>query len=615
MRLGGISRLYSLMLAATLPVAALLAAGQPVAAQTVAAAQQSLTVPAPAMTVDLPSVLGNEDIDRYQRIFDFQADGEWAKADREIARLKDKLLAGHLLHQRYTHPTGYNASYQELSEWMAKYRDHSGADEIYRAALKKKGRKDKAPAAPLGTDMGDYAGEQPGQVATVRRIPQPKDRDPEHRNAIVQAEGQFNALLKREKLGEAEALLNKPDIKNKLSATEFDDWRRRLAWMYVLEGQDERALANAGPAAQRSRARLSEPDWVAGLAAWRLGKYDNAAHHFENLAFSKVASSWEKSAGAWWGARVQLRLRQPSEAIRLLEVGAQQERTFYGQLSLAQLGTDQPLRWTPPPLDAGDLRRLMDLPAVRRAIALSEVGEAVRADREVLRLFAQSSDTMAGALLGLVSRMQAAPASSMKISIAWYTVKGEGYDSALYPLPPWEPDGGFSVDRALVFAFMRQESAFNARAMSTAGATGLMQLMPRTAGAVAGDKSLHHKTGRHKLFAPEYNIELGQKYLQHLLEMPMIRGNLLYLTAAYNAGPGNLQKWLRASPDQNDPYLFIETIPLSETRNFVQRVLTNYWVYRTRIGQPDTSLATTMTGGWPVYRGFDRAEQRAEKKN
>jgi soluble lytic murein transglycosylase-like protein len=591
MRLGGLILVCGLVLAAMTPVMAQQTAGE------------------------LPGVLPGAEIERYQRIFDFQADGDWVRANREMAALKDRLLVGHLLHQRYTHP-GYNAGYAELTDWLSKYRDHAGADELYRQALKKKGRKDKAPAAPLGMDLGDYAGEQPGQVATTRRIPQPKDRDPAHRHAIVQAEAQFNSLLKRERLGEAEAFLNKADIKSKLSATEYDDWRRRLAWISLLEGQDDRALSLAAPAAQRSRTRLSEPDWVAGLAAWRLGRYDNAAHHFENLAFSKTATSWEKSAGAWWGARVMLRLRQPSEAIRLLEIGANQERTFYGQLSLAQLGTDQPLRWTPPPLDPAEARKLSEIPAIRRALALSEVGEAVRADREILRLFAQSSDQLAGALLGLVSRMQAAPASSMKISIAWYTVKGEGYDSALYPLPPWEPEGGFSVDRALVFAFMRQESAFNARAMSTAGATGLMQLMPRTAGAVAGDKSLHHKTGRHKLFAPEYNIELGQRYLQHLLDMPMIKGNLLYLAAAYNAGPGNLQKWLRANPDiAADPFLFIETIPLGETRNFVQRVLTNYWIYRSRIGQPDTSITATMTGGWPVYSAFDRGDQRAEKKN
>jgi soluble lytic murein transglycosylase len=576
----------------------------------------SAMAPAVAQTsADLPAVLAADDIDRYQRIFDHQADADWAKADREIARLKNRLLLGHVLHQRYTHPTAYNSSYAELADWMKQYRDHPGAEEVYGLAMRKKPRKDKAPPRPLGVELGDYDGD-PGLVATTRRRPQPKERDPEHARAISQAAGQFAALLKRERLGEAEAFLNKPEIRSKVSASEYDEWRKRLAWMLILEGQDQKALGLAEPAAKRSRARVPDADWVAGLAAWRLGRYDNAAHHFENLAFSKSATAWDRSAGAWWGARVMLRLRQPSEAIRLLEVGSQSERTFYGQLSLAQLGTDQPFTWTPPPLSPDEAKRLSDIPAIRRALALSEAGEATRADREVTRLFAQASDDLASALLGLVSRMSA-PASAMRISIAWYNVKGESHDHALYPLPPWEPEGGFSVDRALVFAFMRQESAFNARAMSSAGATGLMQLMPRTASGVAGDSSLRSKNGRHKLFAPEYNIELGQRYLQHLLDMPMIKGNLFHLAAAYNGGPGNLQKWIRANPDvaANDPFLFIETIPLSETRIFVQRVLTNYWIYRTRIGQPDTSLSAAMTGEWPRYRGFDRPEQRAEKKN
>lgn len=569
---------------------------------------------APEAETSLPTVLDAADVERYQRIFEYQADTEWAKADREIAKLKDRLLLGHILHQRYTHPTAYVSSYAELRDWMAKYRDHPGAEDIYRLALRKKPRRDKAPPAPLGLDLGEYAGEQPGEVATARRRPVPKDRDPAHRKAIVQAEAQFNAMLRRDRFAEAEAFLAKPDIRSKLSASEYDDWRRRLAWHYVLEGEDEKALSHAAPAAKRSRARVPEADWVAGLAAWRLGKYDNAAHHFENLAFSKTAAGWDRAAGAWWGARVMLRLRQPSEAIRLLEVGAEQERTFYGQLSLAQLGTDQPLRWSPPPLSEDEIRKLSDIPALRRAMALSEAGEAVRADREITRLFSQAPDQLAGALLGFASRMQA-PASSMRIGIAWYNVKGEGFDHALYPLPPWEPESGFSVDRALVFAFMRQESAFNARAMSPAGATGLMQLMPRTAGAVAGDRSLRYKSGRHRLFAPEYNIELGQRYLQHLLEMPMIRGNLFYLAAAYNGGPGNLQKWLRANPDAAaDPMLFIETIPLPETRNFVERVLTNYWIYRSRIGQPDPSLTEAMAGGWPVYKSFDDAQQTAQNR-
>ena len=562
---------------------------------------------------DLPVILSTDDLERYQRIFEAQADTDWDAADREIKGLKDRLLLGHVLQQRYLHPTAYISSFAELSAWMKQYRDHPGAENIYGLAMRKKGRKQKAPPSPLGVDLGDYGGD-PGLVATTRRQPRPRDRDPEHARAIARAAGQFGALLRRDRLKEAEAFLQQPEIRSIASASEYDDWRQRLAWLYVLEGDDEKALSLAAPAAKRSRVRVPEADWVAGLAAWRLGRYDNAAHHFENLAFSKNANGWDRSAGAWWGARVQLRLRQPSEAIRLLEIGAAEERTFYGQLSLAQLGSDAPFTWTPPPLEARDAKRLTAIPAIRRALALSEVGEAVRADREITRLFAQAPDNLVGALLALTSRMQA-PASAMRIGIAWYNVKGESHDHALYPLPPWEPEGGFIVDRALVFAFMRQESAFNARAMSSAGATGLMQLMPRTASGVAGDKSLRHKRGRHKLFAPEYNIELGQRYLQTLLEMPAIRGNLLYLAAAYNGGPGNLQKWLRENPDHAaDPLLFIETIPLSETRIFVERVLTNYWIYRNRIGQPDPSSAEAMSNSAPLYRGQDADAQTAARK-
>lgn len=553
---------------------------------------------------ELPGVLSAADVDVYQKIFDLQAAARFPEADREMRKLKNQVLRGHLLHQRYTHPSGYNASFAELSAWMRDYRDHPGSEEIYRQAMKKKARKDKAPPAPIGVDVGEFPSE-PGAVATTRARPQPKDRDPSEARAIAAAENELTQLLRRDRITQAEALISRPDIRSKLSASEYDDWRRRVAWSRFLEGEDAKALALAGPAAQRSRSRVPQADWVAGLAAWRLGRYDNAAHHFENLAFSTTASSWDRAAGAWWGSRVMLRLRQPEEAFRLLDVAAEQGRTFYGLLALAQLGQEPPFSWVPPPLSASDAERLVKLPAVQRALALNEVGEAVRADREIARLFGQSSDQLAAALLGLAGRLQT-PASAMRIGLAWRSVRGEAFDNALYPLPPWEPDGGFTVDRALIFAFMRQESAFNPRAQSTAGASGLMQLMPRTAGSMANDRSLHNKTGRHRLFAPEYNIELGQRYLQHLLEMPMIKGNLFYLAAAYNAGPGNLQRWLRdGRAEDNDPLMFIETIPLSETRLFVQRVLTNHWIYRERIGQSRDSLVAAVLGDWPIYRSQD----------
>ncbi len=566
-------------------------------------------------TNDLPTILVPGDVELYGRIFELQADQRFQEADRLLKQVKDPLLRGHALHQRYTHPTGYNASYAELSEWMRLHRDHPGAEEIYRLALKKKARKDKGPATPVGVDTGDYASE-PSTVATARSRPLPKDRDPASAKLIAKAEAELGQMLRKDRVAQAEALINKPEIRSRLSASEYDDWRRRVAWSHFLDGEDEKALALAAASAQRSRGRVPEADWVAGLAAWRLGRLDNAGHHFEHLAFSETASNWDKAAGAWWGARVMLRLRQPAEAYRLLQLGAVQERTFYGLLALNQLGQDMPFSWNPAPLEATDSAKLQQLPAVRRALALSEIGEAVRADREIARLFSQASDSLAYALLGLAGRLQT-PASAMRIGLAWRSVKGDAYDNAMYPLPPWEPEGGFSLDRALIFAFMRQESAFNPRASSGAGAAGLMQLMPRTAGYMAKDSSLRHKKSRHRLMAPEYNIELGQRYLQHLLEMPMIRGNLFYLAAAYNGGPGNLQRWLREGRTE-DPLLFIESIPLSETRQFVQKVLTNHWIYRARIGQPQDSLAAAMSGDWPLYRAYDSAPSddlmTAEKK-
>ncbi len=557
-----------------------------------------------AQPSDLPVILSAQDTELYGRIFEAQAELRFQEADKLLKQVKQPLLHGHVLHQRYTHPTGYNASYAELSQWMRDYRDHPGAEEVYRLALKKKARKDKAPPGPTGVSTGDFPNDA-GSVATTRSRPLPKERDPAAAKLIAKAEAELGQLLRKDKVALAEALINKPEIRSRLSASEFDDWRRRVAWSWFLDGEDEKALALAGPAAQRSRSRVPEADWVAGIAAWRLGRLDNAAHHFENLAFSQTASNWDKAAGAWWGARVMLRLRQPGEAFRLLHVAATQERTFYGLLALSQLGQEMPFSWSPAPLEPTDSAKLQQLPSVRRALALSEVGEAVRADREIARLFSQASDPLAFALLGLAGRLQT-PASAMRIGLAWRSVKGDAYDNAMYPLPPWEPEGGFAVDRALIFAFMRQESAFNPRASSSAGAAGLMQLMPRTAGYMAGDNSLRHKKSRHRLLAPEYNIELGQRYLQHLLEMPMIRGNLFYLAAAYNAGPGNLQRWLREGREA-DPLLFIETIPLGETRLFVQRVLTNHWIYRARIGQPQDSLAATVTGDWPLYRAYDSA--------
>jgi soluble lytic murein transglycosylase-like protein len=174
-------------------------------------------------------------------------------------------------------------------------------------------------------------------------------------------------------------------------------------------------------------------------------------------------------------------------------------------------------------------------------------------------------------------------------------------DVARYPLAPWRPTEGWRVDPALVHAFARQESGFNPRATSGAGAKGLMQLMPATAAHVAGDRSLKSGKGGTLLYQPEVSLSLGQRYLDELLTSGQIQGNLFFLAAAYNSGPGRLQGWLRQNRFMDDPLMFIESISSRESRIFIEKVLSNYWAYRARMKKPTPTLDAVAAGDWPRY--------------
>ena len=171
------------------------------------------------------------------------------------------------------------------------------------------------------------------------------------------------------------------------------------------------------------------------------------------------------------------------------------------------------------------------------------------------------------------------------------------YDGIAYPDPDWKPKNGWQVDRALVWALVRQESGFNAKAQSGAGAKGLMQLLSSTAAYVTKDKRLRRDST--PLFETEYNLETGQRYVNYLMEKDFIGNNLFFLTTAYNAGPGNLYKWQKRVKYGNDPLMFIEAIPSRQTRIYIERVLANFWMYNARFGQPSESLEELVHGEWP----------------
>lgn len=463
---------------------------------------------------NLPRVLSPADAERYREIFEYQDRGRFADADRLIHALKDRLLMGHVLAQRYLHPA-YRSKYSELARWMAAYADLPDAARIYALALRRRG---KAPAPRHPTYS---AGNPPEAVEAV---------------------------------------------------------------------------------AYASSARIAQRPWDAGLAQFRSGRYGEAAKQFERVALTPGLSPWIASAGAFWAARSHLRAGEPQQVDHWLTIAAQQPRTFYGLLALHNLGINPPLDWkTPKPGSVGFNDILAELPG-RRAVALIEAQQPEIAERELLGLRANASNDE---LLALVSVSQEAhlPALSMKIGRQLLD-RGIALDAALYPIPGWQPQGGYTVDRAMIYALMRQESAFNPQAKSRVGARGLMQLMPATAGFIGSDKRLARKD-RDELYDPTLNITLGQRYVAHLLADKGILNDMIVMTAAYNGGPGNVAKWQRNIDYKDDPLLYIATIPAKETRQFIERVFANLWIYRIRLGQQSPELIALGEGKWPLYAALD----------
>jgi soluble lytic murein transglycosylase-like protein len=183
----------------------------------------------------------------------------------------------------------------------------------------------------------------------------------------------------------------------------------------------------------------------------------------------------------------------------------------------------------------------------RRAAALVQIGEVEDAEAE-LRL------GLAGARTEADRRAWLALAAGAGVSLG---DDGGRFDPRAYPAPVLRPEGGFSLDPALVYAVVRQESRFDPRAGSRVGASGLMQLMPATAAEVAGDPRLRFDTS--PLHDPAFNLRLGQTYLAQLLKQGGIEGDLLRALAAYNGGRGAVLSTRRKLGADDDVLMHIES--------------------------------------------------------
>jgi soluble lytic murein transglycosylase len=550
---------------------------------------------------ELPAILGAADVARYRTIKILQDEGRWTAADGEIAALQDPLLVGHVLAQRYLQRS-YKAPYEALQAWLARYADLPEAHAIHALAQNRRPAGSRAPAPPEGSP-----------IALRGIVDDPADLRPAMRTSpsvrVTRAKAEIRRLSRTDP-DVAEHVLEQSDSEHLFEDTDYDDARADVTEGYLFVGDTKKALLLAQTT--RTPAFLALARWDAGLAAWRLGKLADARMYFETLARMPSLSRWNQSAAAFWSARVEARSHHADLVNYWLGLAAEQPRTFYGLLARRMLALDTYFNFEPEIFTNVNLNALTGIPAARRALALVQLGATPAAELELRTLASTAPSTLYPALAALADRGNM-PALSVQLASMLSAVDGRRHDHALFPVPHWQPWGGFTVDRALLFGLIRQESQFLPDAESSAGALGLMQLMPDTASELAARIGIklpaRGKAGR-GLTDPEVNLTLGQKYLRKLLDHDRIRGNLILFTAAYNSGPSNLLRWRERPEYRNDPLLFLESLPSRETRIFTQRVLTNYWVYRLQLGQPTRDLDMLAAGDWPVYVAVDASTKQ-----
>lgn len=542
MRLGLIGTIVTLVIAIAAPAFA-----QP----------QPNAIPAPLRALSKDDAAVYAEAFRAARAGDF--DGIKAVEDQ----VDDDCLIGRLAFTKLMHPA-YTSTYEELKAWLKKHHDQPGAERIYALARKK---------APLKTDLQDLDSD-----ADSTQVVNP---DPTLPNWARGA--------------------GAPDTSGLVAPTTKVDPRLQKAKEAFYGGDVEEGYRLATASGER---------WVAGLAAFRLKKYEVAEARLTALANDATQSEWVRSAAAFWAARAAVAAGAPERAPALLQIAARTPYTFYGLIAERQLGLEPAI--SPNGYDMGELREEAAEVAPSVSASTSALAKLIRSDKRAHRAAALAQIGMrsdAGSELRTALLNAGSPearrqwvalgvALGVPLTASGDLTRGRKsrFDLAQFPNPDLQPDGGFVLDKALVYAIVRQESGFQPHAASGSQAYGLMQLIPATAARVVGDDKLMSDPS--PLADPAFNLKVGQAYVVNLLSV--VQGDLLRTVAAYNSGPGVIMKTAKRMDPDADSLLVFESMPGGQTREFVQRVVSNYWIYRQMFGQDCPSLAALASGAKTV---------------
>lgn len=509
------------------------------------AALSTAALIAPAAADPQVIALSRTDEAAYRDAFAAIEAGNWRGVGTALSRAEDDVLEG-VVRGNLLLARGYRPSWNEYTGWLNRYGEYGLADQVYRRAIDSRGRRSRARAPePIG-----------GRGRTLPGTPPPVAGD------------------------SASARIAISRIAERIGENDFEG-ARALAYEQL-----------SGP-------RVGQAQWQLGLIAYRQHDYAEAVRQFEASARWRHHGGWAAAGAHYWAARSRLAAGETAGVAQHLEAAAERPWTFYGQLAEIQLGRDSGLDFAASEPSNDEIARFIErYPAARRAAALAQLGRLSEVERELRRLHADLPREDDRAFLALATLLEA-PAAQLRAA----EYGGPEVAAGFCPATSFEPDDGFSLDRAMIYAIVRQESYFNPRAVSVSNARGLMQLLPSTARDM--DRSTNYRRNPGPLFEPGLNMRLGQSYLRWLMDQFHNDGDLGRVFAAYNGGPGWLSRWLATQPADIDPLLLLEMLPRAESRDYAERSLSHMALCRKRYGQPTPELDMVASGRPAFYQPLD----------
>lgn len=531
-------------------------------------------------------ILSSADVQAYREVYKAQQAGDYVSADALFQKIKNPLLAGYVLSDKFFSPQ-YRTKAAEIENWFKLYGTLPVSNRM-RGLGKLKGAKLPSDVLKKSGSVKCNSVHREEAVDLIRRRTFSELKEPKKSHARSQFQKLLTALYEGKTLA----------VKNQIESAAFQAdlppadralARTALAFSYFLDGEYTFGEKQIQTALRSDSSAQPLTYYIGGLIEWQLKNYKKAAAYFSKAAQQKAAYPLIHAASSLWAARTYLKTGEYQKVGIYLEAAAQHPDTFYGMLALHMLGLDLNTAWS---VTAVDKTLDTDLQAaVDRFYALQQLGRKKEAVEELKSAFHSASGGNKKVLLNIAEDYQIKPKQLGAARLALI-------DREDYPLPNWKPDNGWIVNKALIYAFVRQESCFNSRALSVMGAKGVMQIMPATAKIMAYKNHLPWKPG--KLENIGYNLALGQEYVRYLLALPAVNDNIIFMIAAYNSGPANLIKWKKKGLNSDDPLIFIEQIPSRETRAFVERILSNFWVYQSLLNQENRTVDQIIQGKWPL---------------